>query len=162
MPFLFQPDFRDIRYGVSVWAGGIDYFSKRVGRKAHRGALKFFVSHLPRISREFLPPSAPECGLTSNRLEKMLRGVRVQWKRGPIRRWRYWGWSAVDIAGAQKRNTIVLRWQETISMSALFHELQHMVDEVVFGRYDPKHQNEPWWRLTLKLKQEANASGATL
>jgi hypothetical protein len=84
----------------------------------------------------------------------MLKGAQIQWSRGLISSIGL-GWKVKDKAGLQSGRCIKVHWPGMIKHSALFHELHHMVDEIVFGREpDYEHQRTKWWELIKKLKDD--------
>jgi hypothetical protein len=57
--------------------------------------------------------------------------------------------------GAYASNTLSLKWHHSnlLSNSALFHELHHLMDDVVFGN-ELTHENEAWWGTAFTLMSE--------
>ena len=61
-----------------------------------------------------------------------------------------------SISGYQDGRTIKVGWKDGVSNNALFHELHHRIDQVVYGRIDYTHSNEEWWGLLRIIKGEWN------
>jgi hypothetical protein len=85
----------------------------------------------------------------------MLRGARIEWSSKPITLvGRFW--SVRDKAGLQQGKGVMVHWQGSVLTSALFHELHHMVDEIILKRGpDYKHEDKEWWDLVPELKRRA-------
>lgn len=141
-----RPDF--VVHGVAVWNGGTNCIHSMITREA----LEFYTHRLPELAHEY---DLPEKNLISvSNLTCMLPGARIEWTKKPITIiGRFW--QVRDKNGLQQGKGIMVRWMGSFSQSALFHELHHMVDEIVLKRGpDYKHENKAWWALIPILRQE--------
>jgi hypothetical protein len=150
--FKSQPDYQEDTYGVSIWHGGIRQLKN--AKAAHKNLFNFFVDALPPLIAKHLPETAPERGVTPQKLSAMLYGARLEWSGRPVSAIGI-GWTMKDKAGLQQGRSMVVHWNGSVAGSALFHELLHMVDDVILGIYDPKHERKDWWALVPKMKSIA-------
>lgn len=98
-----------------------------------------------------LYPQAQESWM-SYLLVEMLSGARIVWSKDPVSSFTRF-WQIHDVNGLQKGKGIEVRWMGSVSESALFHELHHMVDEIILRRSpDYKHEAEAWWDSVRVLK----------
>ncbi|RLC88667.1 MAG: hypothetical protein DRJ03_01980 [Chloroflexi bacterium] len=145
--FVRFPTF--IARGVSVWDGDIRFITET----AVVDALKFYVERLPTLLEE--QHMAEKHVVTSDALWTMLFTAQIEWTDKPITLISRF-WQIRDANGLQQGKSIMVRWTGSISGSALFHELHHMVDEIVLKRSpDHKHENKHWWALVPMLKRES-------
>jgi hypothetical protein len=146
------PDYTEDTYGVSIWHG--DVIQLRQAKDAHKNMFDFFVKTLPQLIDEHLPETAPEREITPQKISSMLYGSFLQWTTKKISLMGI-GWSVKDVAGAQRGKGMMVMWNGSMAGSALFHELFHMVDEIILGIVDYKHERKDWWALVSELKRLA-------
>lgn len=157
--YVSEPDYTEDTYGVSVWTDGIWQLGSTAGRINLKKALDVFVKKLPSLITKLLPETAPEQMVTSGDLSAMLYSSRLEFRDKKLGTAGI-GWSVKDAAGLQQGRGIMLRWQGSLVRSALFHELFHMVDEMILRMApDYKHERNEWWALVGTLKDEATAAG---
>jgi hypothetical protein len=147
--FSKRPDY--IVHGAAVWTAGIRYLYKQ-----HMDdALEFYITRLPQLLEEAnLEKYEGKYGkVTSSKLACMLVGARVEWTdRAISMATRFW--TIRDANGLQQGRDVMVRWMGGIAGSALFHELHHMVDELILERGpDYAHANKAWWDLVPLLKK---------
>lgn len=144
-----QPDYF-VDPGVAIWKGGVPALTL----EAMRGTFEFYIETLPKIIQD-RGMGLPYANVTTHNLRLMLRNARVEWTRKPITLISKF-WSVKDKAGLQQGKGVMVHWQGSIRDSALFHELHHMVDEIILERGpDYKHEDKEWWNLIPELKQRA-------
>jgi len=137
-----RPDYFT-KHGTAVWKDRIGAVYK--GRVEH--AIDYYITKLPEIART-------EKVELRERLPFMLKGASIEWS-GKLISSVGLGWKVKDKAGLQSGKCIKVYWPGSIKNSALFHELHHMVDEIVFGHApDYKHERTSWWNLIRKLKED--------
>lgn len=137
---LSKPDFVTLQY-VGVWTDG----QKEITKELMDKALKFYKENLPEMSGNIIT-----CAQISN----MLGGATIEWKKGRVSAIGI-GWQAKDKAGLQSGKSIMVQWKGSISASALFHELHHMIDQCVLCvPCDYKHERLEWWSIVDRLKIE--------
>ena len=144
-----RPDYY-VDPGVSIWNSGIPELTAQ----AMKTVFEYYIRMLPKIIGDFgMADRYPE--VTANALREMLRNARVEWTRKPITLIARF-WSVKDKAGLQQGKGVMVHWQGSVKDSALFHELHHMVDEIILKRGpDYKHEDKEWWHLVPELKQRA-------
>lgn len=143
--FLKRPDY--IVCGAAVWTAGIRYL-----RQPHMDdALWFYITRLPELLADANLPGYEQ--VTESKLTCMLAGARVEWTDRSISiATRFW--TIRDANGLQQGRDVMVRWMGGIASSALFHELHHMVDEMILERGpDYAHANKAWWDLVPLLKR---------
>lgn len=142
-------------YKVGVWTNVEIMGNYEPSRTGMNRALRGFVEELPRLIEQNAERlQEEETNITSEDLAEMLKGATVEW------RWDYIslmsiGWTVKDAAGLQRGRSVMVKWSRNIFATALYHELLHMVDEIVIGREpDYKHENKSWWDLIPDLKKK--------
>lgn len=142
-------------YKVGVWTNVEVMGNYEPSRTGTNRALRGFVDGLPKLIEQNAGRlKEEETKITSDALIKMLDGATIEW------RWNYIslmgiGWTVKDKAGLQRGKAVMVKWERNIFATALYHELLHMVDEVVLGREpDYRHENKPWWDLIPDLKKK--------
>jgi hypothetical protein len=154
--FRSQPDFYEDTYGIAVWTDGISVLKQPAGKDNFKRVVDLFVTELPGLIKKHMAPTAPEQIIESSDLSRMLYQSRVEFRKEKLTVFSKLGWSVKDKAGLQQGKGIMLHWTGSIAGSALFHELLHMVDEVVLKRGpDYRHTNQEWWRMVVELKRIA-------
>jgi hypothetical protein len=142
--YMAHPDFITIQ-GTYIWANGID----EIDVYDMNAALSYYVTNLPKLTAL----------VTQKEIENMLFGACIEWRQGPITLMGL-GWLVKDKEGLQKGKSIIVHYpdkqeftvQANIERSALYHEIHHMVDEVVLKReIDYMHKNTEWWNLLMKM-----------
>jgi len=137
--------------GTAIWSGGISNLSEQFAMAKMSAALHFFATELPKM----VP------GITSETLNIMLNQAKIDWKNKSLTLVGI-GWTVKDKAGLQDGNGIMLYWNGSIIHSALFHELFHMVDELVLHKApDYKHENTGWWEIATELENMAEKQNIT-
>ncbi len=153
--FLSQPDFVIDQYGVYVWTGDLNHLKTDTAKERLTEVLDLFVRALPEFIKKEMPENCPEQMVTSSDLSQMLYESRIEFCRNKITLFSKFGWTVKDKAGLQMGKGVMVRWTNSFIKSALYHELFHMVDEIILKRSpDYKHEEE-WWKLLSKLKVAA-------
>lgn len=125
-----KPDFTT-KHGTYVWRNNISGLTKIVVEKA----LDFFVEQVPLFYPNIKPAE----------LEGMLQDAKIEFRDGGITLYAI-GWDVRDKSGLQQGRAIMVKWNGSIVESAFFHELMHVVDEIIFHKEpDYKHENLGWW-----------------
>jgi len=147
------PDYYNKCYGVAVWCGGDKFLYATKSREDLKNLLILFLDRLPTLVKAKFPGESIEQRITKSALCKMLYGSGIEWHVEPISLFSKSGWAVQDKAGLQQGKNIAVQWQGSYIKSALYHELLHMVDELVLLRApDYKHENKRWWALVNELK----------
>jgi hypothetical protein len=146
-----RPDFIS-KHGIAVWTGGVPLDKAQFERLTY-----VFIRMLPSLVKSHLSPTDVECSdISENNLRGMLNGARVEWRRKPITIFSRWGWVVKDKEGLQQGRSVMVHWTESLISSAYYHELMHMVDEIVLHRgVDYTHKDVKWWGLVTNLKRAA-------
>jgi hypothetical protein len=143
---LSRPDF--VVFGMSVWMGDVVAPSAKFVMVE---AIEVFVEKFPGLARKH----GFDGRVQSGALTKMIDGVRCEWRSGKISMISRWGWAVKDKAGLQSGKSIVVQWRGEISESAFYHELGHMVREMVLNiDVDYKHEDVEWWEAVREVKAE--------
>lgn len=140
MCYMSKPDFVT-KQGTLVWHDRIGVVLAQV-----EDVLAFFITVLPTLKSE----------VTKKQLEDMLKDARIEWSRKKVSWVSRYG-AVLDKAGLQKGKGVMVHYTGSLIESALFHELIHMVKEVVLKQDpDAKHEDKAWWKIvpTLKLLAE--------
>lgn len=141
-----RPSF--VVHGVAVWNGGVRLIHQHLMREA----LEFYTRRLPELAHEYDLPEKHLINISN--LTCMFPGARIEWTKKPITIIARF-WKVKDKNGLQQGKGVMVRWMGSLSQSALFHELHHMVDEIILKRGpDYKHENRPWWDLVPILRRE--------
>lgn len=84
----------------------------------------------------------------------MLAGASIEWSKGKVGAMGI-GWKVKDKAGLQSGKYIKLQWTGSIKNSALFHELGHMVQELILKRPIPdyKHEDTEFWDMISEIER---------
>jgi hypothetical protein len=119
--------------GISVWGSFVK-------QEVMKNAANYFICEFSKLT-----------DLNELIVYNAIKQSSVQWTKtritmmGP-------GWYVKDKAGLQKGKRVIVHWNGSIRMSALFHEWIHMVDDYVRGaeegpQYVPdyKHDKIKWW-----------------
>lgn len=148
--WLTEPDFITAQ-GTGVWTGGISAITKELMEEA----LDFYVDALIRLqAEESASMKLVSLALERNHLEDMLKGASIDWRNGPVTvLWPRIG--TIKAYELQWGKTMLVQWLGSVSKSAFFHGLQHMVDEIILGEWpDYDHTDSSWWALVDKLNKE--------
>jgi len=136
-----EPDYIT-KHGTAVWTDGLPI----IDRERMEQALDFYIRKLPSY--------ASQVEISTEQLEYMLKGAQIEWSRKKISAIGI-GWQVKDKAGLQSGKAIKVYWSGSIVNSALYHELHHMVDEIVIGLPpDYKHERTGWWSIIPALKKD--------
>lgn len=146
-----RPDFIS-KHNISVWTDGIAIDKDQFERLTY-----VFVRILPALIQTYIPKEDEDRrSLSTGALRAMLHNARVEWRKKPITLLSRLGWSVKDKAGLQQGRGVMLHWTGSIVSSAYYHELLHMVDEVILKREpDYAHRDVNWWGLVAHLKRAA-------
>ena len=151
-----MPDYYNKCYGIAVWCGGETFLYSTKGREQLKGMLALFMDRLPVLIKTRFAGHAIEQNVTKVALCKMLYGSGIEWQRELISRISKSGWAVTDKTGLQQGKNIAVQWQGSFIKSALYHELLHMVDEMILLRKpDYKHENKKYWAMVNELKAAA-------
>jgi len=136
--YLTRPDYVT-RHRAAVWTGGAC-----ISKMLMDDALDFFVTEMVKYNTN------PE--ILRSQLVNMLDGTCIEWSKKKISAIGI-GWAVKDKAGLQSGKNIMVHWPGCVSDSALFHELFHEIDEIVF-RISPDyaHTRANWWAWVTDLK----------
>lgn len=130
--------------GIKVW-GKIPYFDKQ-GKAAFNRSIEEFVKYL--VKHKSVP---------REHLMHKLSCVCLEWTTKPISIVGI-GWEVKDKAGVQQDNKIMVKWNGSLSRSALAHELIHYVRQAHTGLPpDYKHQDLSWWNFVPEINKEIEA-----
>jgi hypothetical protein len=130
------------KHGTAIWMDGIN----AVYRARMEHALDYYIAKLLELAKNQMTD-------LKGKLPFMLKGASIEWSRKLISSMGI-GWKVKDKAGLQSGKNIKVHWPGSIKNSTLFHELHHMVDEVVLGLGpDYEHKRTQWWNLIRKLKE---------
>jgi len=146
LTFLFkgyfsEPDFVT-KHGTKVWVGKCSVFIDDMN-----DILDFYTEKLPQLCNKFL------ITITSTDLRKMLNNASIVLSDKPLSVIGI-GWQIREAAGLQRGRQIIVYLKDGLIESALFHELHHMIDEIILGvKPDYKHERTQWWNLVPILKQ---------
>lgn len=152
-----RPDYRNETFGVWVWTGGVPELNSPEGRQDLHNAFGFFVDELPGVLQELFLPNSVEAGITTDELRRMIRGMRLEWTQEPIRMLSRLGWTIKDSAGLQSGASVKVQWLGSAVGGALYHELFHMIDELLLGRSpDYDHSRVTWWDVCFSFTAQAN------
>jgi len=157
--YFSKPNYVEEEYSIYVWSSGSLYPESPTGRDDLRRALDVFVNKLPVLINAQLPETVPEQMITTGDLINMLNQSCIEFSAKKLSMFSI-GWSIKDAAGLQQGKSVRLHCQGSMVKSALYHELQHMVDEVILHCIpDYSHSRKDWWALTDKLKEIATSTG---
>lgn len=121
------------RMGTLVWTNGLDIESEQVA-----DAMCFYAANVGRAHKR----------LDESVILSLFSTARVEFTKRPI-----W-WGDRQSNGLQRGKAVVVRWLGGFGENAFFHELHHMVDEVLLGvKPDYKHERKQWWALISDLKR---------
>ena len=138
--YFSTPDYTT-KQGTAVWTDGLKIIDK--GRM--ETVLDFYIKNLSKYAPYDVSPV---------RLEYMLKNSNIEWSRKSVSGIGL-GWLVKDKAGLQSGKYVKLHWTGSIVRSALYHELHHMVDEIILGvTPDYKHERIEWWSVIEKLKND--------
>jgi hypothetical protein len=116
-------------------------------------ALDFFAYTLPLLTSSNPYLSGPEQSLSQPEILRMFDGAKIHWRKDKTTMFRRY-WKCVDKSGLQDGKECIVHWPGGVIQSALFHELIHMIDEVILKRApDYAHKNMHWWELIVFLKR---------
>ncbi len=116
-------------------------------------ALEFFAYTFPQLAIESPYLTGAEQAISQPEILRMFDGAHIRWRRGRISMFRKY-WRCVDKSGLQDGKECIVHWPGGVIQSALFHELIHMVDEIILQRpTDYAHTNSHWWELIVFLKR---------
>jgi hypothetical protein len=118
--------------GTQVWTNGID-----VPRAAMETAVRAVIDRLPLLVDHRVEGPA---------LESMFAIARVEFVRGPILLGDH------EVAGWQRGPYMRVRWLGGLHENAFFHEVIHMVHDVVLrSNPDYRHSLHIWWSACAEL-----------
>jgi len=135
-----KPDFEVCLSGgrsLVVWTDGI--------KEVEPGLIRAAITH-------FIRTVSTTTTFTLDQLEDMLDGSGIEFRKGLLT-WRGLGFVMEGKEGLQKGKWMAVHWRGSIKDSAFFHELCHMLDEVVRNHYDPKHEDSLLWGLEHQLNK---------
>ena len=138
--YFSKPDYIT-KHGTAVW---IDKLAV-ITQDSMEAALDFYIENLPKYS---------PISISSDQLAYMLHDACIEWSAEPVSSLGI-GWAVKDKAGLQMGRNVKVHWTGSIISSALYHELLHMVDEIVLAAAtDYKHERTEWWAIIIKLKND--------
>lgn len=92
------------------------------------------------------------------KLTNDLATITIELRKKPIRQWGRWAFWENPKNGLQKGKSIVIHMNSVYyHKTALVHEMLHMVHEVVYGKYDPKHEDKGWWGREADINENIGA-----
>jgi hypothetical protein len=106
------------KHGIAVWTNNIS--------GVHRILLEYAID----VFLEEFPKQYTVA--TVDLLKQMLKDSAIEWNTTPVS-WLSVGWNVRDKAGLQSGKHIKVQYLGDIGKTALFHELAHMVHEIVVG-----------------------------
>jgi len=143
--YFSKPDFIT-RHGTKIWIGKCPI---SVGDM--NDILDFYIERLPKLCK--VSELAYPRSITVSTLQQMLNNASIVWSDRPPSVIGI-GWCIKEAAGFQRGKQILLHFKDNLLESALFHELHHMIDEIILGvKPDYKHERTQWWNLVPILKQ---------
>lgn len=123
--------------GVAVWTAG--------DKRPHLQCMTNAIAHFA------ISASGLVCDHKT--MKKFLFGICVEWTTKRVGMIGY-GWKVTDKAGLQSGKHIKLQWTGSIKESALFHELGHMVQELILKRPTPDYKHEdPFWNIISEIER---------
>jgi hypothetical protein len=130
--FFSKPDFFT-EVGTAIWTGGIPQITKNFMDRA----LAHYAAKLnninPKIRKELI--------------KDMLSKAAIEWDISPVS-YISNGWFMANKAGLHRGYDIKVQWKGSVSQSAFFHELHHMVDEIILKKSaDYEHKDVLWWKV---------------
>jgi hypothetical protein len=131
--FLNKPTFEIEKYGMAVWA------ETDVTKETVEKACDHFVAVVSKELGLDATAAISDSFIEFHSHKVSMIGV---------------GWIVSDKMGLQQGKGIKVAWLKTctsIDNTAFYHELGHMLDEFHFNRYDPKHENAPFWSIVSKM-----------
>lgn len=84
----------------------------------------------------------------------MISTASIEWRKGKVGAIGF-GWHVKGKAGLQQGKHILLEWPGSIKESVLFHELGHMVQELVLKRPAPDywHEDVDFWEIISEIER---------
>ena len=138
-----RPDYHT-KQGVAVWS-----VNGRPNKHQMDAAFELLIDTLPGLYKD---PGA----ITSLMLEHLVKGVKVEWRDKPLTVFSRYGWAVKDKAGLQQGKAIMVHWQGSITDSAFYHEMGHMIrQEVLCKPIDYKHEDTDWWTMMAAINNHA-------
>jgi hypothetical protein len=126
-------------------------FTTKHGVDIYRGELKEITIILMENSLDFYINRLPELtpNITEAQIRFALKNSRIEWYNAPIPCYA----SEKGCAGLQQYKLIMVEWKLALYKSAFFHEIHHMMDELLWDNFDYVHENS-WWSLIPQLNEE--------
>lgn len=131
--FATRPDFIT-RHGVAVWKSGVEEVTPELMEKAFEDYAALVVGKT--VSGKTV---------TRKSLDALYQKIMVEWSCARVSSIGN-GWFIKDAAGLTKDHGILVWWPGTVSSSALFHEIHHIVWREILGEpSDHNHMALEWW-----------------
>jgi hypothetical protein len=119
------------KHDVAVWTNGINQITKDLMEAALDTYIERVCLHRPDIKKEALLD--------------MYSRMMVVWFTDTVGAVGI-GYSLHDKEGLRGGYVIHLHWTGSVTSSALFHEVHHMVDDVILHKpSDYQHTDKAWW-----------------
>lgn len=134
------------RDGVAVWAT-----KDGPGEHAMGFACGFFIDAMLNLCEDNMEAD----WFPRELILRVMSEAKIEWRSKPITLLSRYGWRVKDKAGLQQGTNIMVYWPGSIKESALFHELGHMVRQLVFKQeIDYKHEDKEWWGMISEIQNK--------
>lgn len=142
--FAGQPDYV-LKSGTQVWVRKINSLPKPL----MEDALEFYRREIvDRFKNHRTHP------IVYDDMDKLYRDLNIKWSKKPVQAVGR-GWVVDKAAGLQKGNVILVHWKGTVCGSALFHEINHAIDELILKiPPDYAHERKDWWEAVREIKRK--------
>jgi hypothetical protein len=136
--FKSLPDFC-LTDGTLVWTDGINTITPGLMQRA----LDFYQRRLVKFIFT----------INEAKVREAIASLCIWWSKDLVS-FHSKSYHLVDKEGLQLGKDIKVHWRGTVSSSALFHEIHHVVQEVVMLKYpDLEHNDREWWQIEQEISK---------